>query len=138
MSNYNNNRFAAYFSLEKELKLSGHYPERAELISEFTSGKKTSLRALEYIEYTNFIKWIRNTFQFKNVATDWQNKPENIMRRKLWVIFCKEMGYTTAEYENWVVKYGQFHRPIKAHTKEQLQLLVVQAEKVLKSFTKSI
>ncbi len=38
--------YGQYFALEKKLKQSGFDGERADLISQFTDGKKTSLREL--------------------------------------------------------------------------------------------
>lgn len=131
-------KYSKYFALEKKLKQSGHFPDRADVISEFTEGKKTSLKDLSNIEYIRLTSWLNNTLMNEKHTTNWQNTPENKMRQKLWVIFCKEMRYTQEAYEEWVIKYGRFHRPINDHTKEQLQLVLVQAEEVLKSFTKSI
>lgn len=134
-----NNKYAAYFKLETQMNKAGYNVNRVDLIKQFTNNTKSSLTELERIQYTEFISWIRRTFQVSgNSKEDWKKSPENKMRQKLWVIFCKEMKYSQADYEAWFIKMGKFHRPLKHHTKEQLQVVIPIAEKVLESYTKSI
>lgn len=128
------NKYAEYFVLEKQLKSLGYFPDRAEIIKDFTKGKSTSLKGLEDSQYAELIQWIRSSFLNDEQKSCWFNSPENIMRRKLWNIFCKEMGYSQTDFEHWFIKYGKFHRPLKDHTAEQLRVVIPIAEKVLQSF----
>ncbi len=133
------NKYAAFFAIYKQMNSAGFTQTREELIEQYTEGEKSSLTELEHIQYTEFCSWLRRTFQTKDSGNpQWQQSPENKMRRKLFRIFVTEMKYSKTDFENWFIKYGMFHRPLKDHSKEQLQLVLTQAEKVLGSFIRGI
>lgn len=127
MSNYH-----IYFALEKKLKATGMEVDRSELIHAFTQDKKTSLRALTDDEYRDFIRTLKQSLSQQN--TDWQNSPENKMRRKVYYLFVRQMQYTKEEMNAWCVHYGQFHKPLYYHDYNELVKLLTQAEKVYKSY----
>ncbi len=132
------NKYKAYFAIEKKLRATGWYGDRAELIESFTNGRKSSLRELTDREYKTFIAFL--TTSGKQVAEDtgWQNSPENKMRRKVYSLFVYKMHYTPLEFQKWIVKYGKFHKPLQEHTHDELVELVSQAEKVYQSYINEI
>lgn len=132
------NKYSAYFAIESQLKNAGFDGNRSDLITQFTDGKKSSLTQLEHIEYTEFLKWLRATFQTGHQSADWQKSPQNKMRQKLWRILCHEMRYTEAQMHQWVEKYGRFHKPLKQHNHQELTQLVSQAEIVLQGYYKDL
>lgn len=135
-------KYKAYFAIEKKLNVVSKHLSREELILQFTDDRKDSLRELTPFEYKEFLKWIETTF--KPVSNDWQNTPENKMRRKIIAIF-KEMHYTKADgtadmqkINMWCIKFSITHKPLNDNTKAQLIQIVSQAENVKKSFIKSL
>lgn len=131
------NNFKTYFALEKRLKSNGFRVDRKELVETFTDGKKTGLSKLSYSEYGAFISWISSRFDFGKTE-DWQNSPENKMRRKIWKLFVYQMKYSEAELENWCLTYGLFKKPLNQHTHDELTQLLSQAEIVYQSFIKGL
>lgn len=130
------NPYKAYFAIEAEVKQQGFDFTRAEIIQQYTAGEKDSLKALTDVEYQNFLNWIQSEFRIGN-SSNWKNSPENKKRQKLWCIFVKEMNYTKAEFDHWILHYGKFKQPLQQLSSEQLSITIVQAEKVLESFTKA-
>jgi len=128
-------QYKEYFAIEKRMKAAGWHGDRAELISDFTAGKKDSLKALSNMEYRGFIASLQT---FEGNANDWQNSPNNRMRRKLWYLFVRKMDYTTEQFNEWVVKYGKFHKPLKEHNADELTQLLTQVELVYKSYINQI
>lgn len=115
----------------------GFDAERTELIATFTDGKKSSLKKLTNTEYNLFLKWLSERFNL-TLKKDWQNSPANIMRRKIWVLFVQKMNYTDEAMQEWVVKYGKYHKPLSKHTTAELTILLAQAERVYETFAKAI
>lgn len=131
--------YQAYFAIEKEMKATGWHGERAELISSFTKGKKRSLKELTAVEYNQFIGSLKKmNSRESETKEDWQNSPENLMRRKLWNLFVKQMNFTPDRFQNWIVQYGKFHKPLNSHTHNELAQLLTQAELVYKSYINEI
>lgn len=133
-------KYAAYFSIESKIKGLGFQVDRSDLIDEYTNGNKNSLRDLSEWEYKEFIKWLNPILQ--NLQTlkkkDWQNSPENRMRRKIIALFVHRMDYTLEDLDYWCEKFGKFKKKLNDHSLEELSQLVTQAEKVYESFIKSV
>ncbi len=128
--------YKAYFTLEKYLRKAGLDVHRSDLILSFTEGRTERLRELSPLEYHQFISWIKTTFDLH--TEDWQQSPENRMRRKIYALFVHHMGYTKARLESWCMKYGKYHKRLNDHNYNELVDLVTQAENVYTSFTKAI
>ncbi len=133
--------YGQYFALEKKLKASGFDGDRTDLISQFTDGKKTSLKALTDKQYKGLVAWMNNYISGesnKNPQGGWQNTPENRMRRKIYSLFVTKMGYSKEQFYAWVVKYGRFHKELQEHDNDELTALTTQAEQVYKSWVTEI
>ncbi len=137
--------YGQYFALEKKMKASGFDGDRTALVSQFTNGKKTSLRALTDRQYKAFIAWLNNYTNGETVGSNnktaqgaWQNTPENRMRRKIYSLFVTKMGYTKEQFYGWVVKYGRFHKEFQELGNDELTALTTQAEQVYKSWVEEI
>ena len=128
--------YKAYFSLEGQLKQLGFVVDRKDFILSFTGGRTDSLKELSNEEYGRFIHWISERFDFS--SKDWQQTPENRMRRKIYALFVYQMGYSKERLEQWCVKYGKYNKPLNLHSYQELVVLVTQAENVYQSFIKSI
>lgn len=131
------NTFKQYFAIEKRIKQNGFDVDRKELVETFTNGKKKGLSKLSYFEYNAFIAWIKERFDLGNKA-DWQNSPENKMRRKIWTLFVFQMKYSEAEMNTWCQTYGKFKKPLNQHYHDELVELLSQAEMVYQSFIKGL
>jgi hypothetical protein len=156
--------FASYFAIESKLKQRGFDCDRAEMISDFTNGKKSSLKSLNSHEYREFInhlnRIIANTAPKvpqsaihnpqsaignpqSAIQKDWQQTPENIMRRKILALFYK-MGYRAngktdiQKVNTWCANYGRFKKELNAHKHDELTQLVSQVEKVYKSYLETL
>lgn len=137
--------FKAYFAVEKRLKTIVPSITREELISEFTSGKKTSLKELSSWEYKEFIAWMNVMIGSKTQkpVPTWRDTPENRMRRKIIALFVT-MGYKTGDQSDmnrineWCEKYGRFHKPLNDHSITELTLLTTQVETYYASFLNSL
>jgi len=132
--------FKQYFAIEKQLKKQGNHLTRAEMIEDFTQGKKSSLKDLSPWEYKELIIQLNRTLGMTtaNPKNDWMNTPENKMRRKIWGLFIRKMHYTEDGLNLWLLKYGKFHKALNEHTKNELTQLVTQAENVYASFLKEV
>ncbi len=128
--------YKAYFTLEKRLRRAGFNDHRSDLILPFTEGRTESLQELSPWEYQQFISWIKASFDLQE--EDWQQSPENRMRRKIYALFIYHMGYTKEGLENWCIKYGKHHKGLNDHNYNELVNLVTQAENAYTSFTKAI
>lgn len=137
-------KYSAYFVLEPEIKkVTRGTVDRADLIADFTNQQKTSLSQLSEWEFKEFLKHLKTKFKI-NSDQKWKHTPENKMRRAIISIF-KEMGYVKVngsadmeKIDNWCLKYGVTHKLLNDNNKAELQQLVTQAKKVLKSYTQSI
>ncbi len=132
--------FKQYFAIEKQLKKQGNHLTRAEMIEDFTKGKKSSLKDLSPWEYKELLIQLNRTLGMTkaNPKTDWMNTPENKMRRKVWGLFINKMHYTEEGLSLWLLKYGKFHKALNEHSKDELTQLVTQAENVYASFLKEV
>lgn len=133
--------YAQYFAIEKKLKNQGFDFERAELIGQFTEGKKSSLKELSHWEYQDFLKMLNLRFSSApNIAhTD---EAKQVQRRKIIALFRK-MGYEKdfkadmPRIYSWVIKYGYLHKSMNQYTADELPKLVTQAESAYKSYIKT-
>lgn len=127
-------KYNAYFALEKRLVKAGFTADRSDLILSFTRGRTASLRELSPSQYKAFLQWVKARFHLEQ--EQWQQRPENQMRRKIYALFVHHMGYTREGLEHWCTQYGKYHKGLNAHTYNELVDLVTQAEQVYTSFTK--
>lgn len=128
MSNYK-----AYFALESKLKRMGLRAERSELVSSFTKGAKSGLSQLTPQEYKAFIRFLQTmvgskTNQERN--RDWQNTPQNRMRRKVYALLVHKLGYEESEMHQWVKKYSAAKCHLQKHSYGELVSLVSQIEQM--------
>lgn len=136
--------YAAYFALEKQVKtITRDSIDRHELIGQFTNQKKISLSELTEGEYRELLKWIKTTFKIIDTP-EWQNTPENRMRRKI-IGFFKSMHFVNplgdvqmSRVNEWCLKYSPEKKPLNEHTKPELVKLVSQVELVYQSFIRSV
>ena len=135
-------KYSQYFTIEQQILKAGHIIERSELIYSFTEGATTSLKDLSPAKYNEFCSWLKQTFGL--VKKDWQDTPENKMRRKIIMLF-KKMNYTTAKgkadmesINHWAVKYGYLKKPLNDYTAKELPKLVTQAERMYNSYVNAI
>ena len=132
-----------YFAIEKKLKQTGLEMSRAELVENFTDGKKSGLKDLSHREYNEFIQHL-NRLLNNQPKSDWKNSPENKMRRKIISLF-KKMNYTTSDdradmeaIQSWCLKYGYLHKNLNKYNSSELPKLITQVEKVYKTFVESL
>jgi site-specific DNA-adenine methylase len=154
--------YSSYFAAQSVLKKMGFDIERAEVISEVTNNRKSSLKELTPFEYRELVNHLNRIIANSKSAThdapyqsvsasgpqsainqDWQSTPENIMRRKILALFYKmnyrSNGKTDVNRVNeWSLKYGRFKKPLNKHTREELTQLVSQVEKVYQSFIETL
>ncbi len=130
--------YSAYFAIEKKIKSTGADIDRADLISQFTDGKKNSLRELTDKQYFAFLHFLNNRIAPKpevhNGLDDWQNTPSNNMRRKVYSLMVTQMRYTQAHMEEWLLKYSVHKKKLQEHTERELVDLVSQVEQVYASW----
>ncbi len=137
-------KYAKYFAIEKRLKaMPGFDIERSEMIEEFTSGKKSSLKDLTETEYREFCTSIQKLINNPQPSkADWQNTPANIMRRKI-IGLCVKMGWVNGSkadlqrIQSWVLKYGYLKKELNTYTESELPKLVSQAEMMYADFLKT-
>lgn len=133
--------YSAYFAKEKELKTNGFDFERAELIQQFTDGRKSGLSDLSHFEYAEFLRWLNRTFQ---KATNTEAQKCNLMRRKIIALFHKmnyklDDGKIDMQHVNeWCVKYGHKHVELNAYNYNELTTLLTQAENYYKTFIEAL
>lgn len=140
LTDKNRNDYYALFSMIKKIRSVGIPVDREDLVYEYTGGRTKSLRELTPAEYEGLIKWLSRQIDAHN--SNWQNSPENQMRRKIIALFYK-MGYrvTTIGYQHpskadmtaikvWVMKYGYLHKDLNEYTVEELPKLVTQVEEI--------
>lgn len=138
------NKYAAYFALETAVLVkTKNTLDRSDIISDFTNGSKNSLTDLTPVEYRNLLQWIKTTFKVTETA-DWQNTPENKMRRKI-IGYFKSMHYTTTDgkadmnrINDWCVKYSLTHKRLNENDRAELVKIVGQVDRVYKSFIQSV
>lgn len=118
--------YRAYFAIEKKLRANRCTLSRAELVSDFTNGKKTGLKELSRHEYFSFLKWLQVGLINRN--TDIEGR-ENTMRRKLIAILKHQMGYTMADIDQWCIQRG-FGIKLNDNNYNQLVKLVTGAERM--------
>jgi hypothetical protein len=133
-------KYSKYFAIEKKLKAQGFDTNRSELIHTFTDGEQTSLKALSHIQYTELLTWLNTKLNQPKPKQkkDWQNTPENTMRRKIIALFVHQMGYSMDKLQGWCVKKGKFHKKLNDHSHDELVGLVSQAEIVHADWVKNI
>ncbi len=136
--------FAGYFGLEKQVLIkTRNSVDRAEIISQFTNGHKSSLKDLSEAEYSDLLKWMRTTFKVES-DTEWQNSPENKMRRKI-IGYFKSMHYLLPSgaadlkrINKWCTQYSITKKELNANTKAELTKIISQVEIMYKNFLKSL
>lgn len=137
--------YKPYFALEKKLKEKGFEGDRKDLISQFTEGKKDSLKSLTHWQYKEFIVWLNS---FVNGSAGTKQTPEyhqrQLLRRKIIALFHK-MHYKLDDgkidikrVDEWCLKYGKFKKILNYHTYNELVQLVTQVEKVYETFLKGL
>lgn len=130
------NKYAQYFAIEKKLKQNHpHFPNRSELIQQFTDQSKSGLSELTPHEYKEFMQWLRRSYPVNNALAT--NNPANRMRRKIIALFIHQMGYDMAGLERWCQQYGKFKKGLNDHTHAELVQLVNQAESVYAAHVKN-
>lgn len=136
--------YSRYFVLEKQIKAKGLPIDRKELLIQYTEGKISSFKDPQLTEavFRGFCNWVEKSYEVKK-KEDWQNTPENTMRRKIIALF-KEIGYTVAggkadmkAINTWSIKKGYLHKPLNEYTLKELPTLVSQAEMVNRSCIKA-
>ena len=130
--------FKQYFAIEKKLNAQGNNLTRAELIENFTEGEKTSLKALSEYEFKELVITLSRTLRMTKPNKDWMKSPDNKMRRKVYGLFVKKMGYTKEGMNQWCINKGKYHKPLNDHSRKELVHLVTQAELVYESFLKEV
>ena len=137
-------KYAAYFAVEKQvMQQTGNSLDREDLIAQFTDNRKSSLSDLTAFEYKEFLNWLKTAFKPKPKA-DWQDTPENRMRRKIISLFM-HMRYTLPngkadmdKINDWCIKYSLTHKPLNDNNATDLTRIVTQAQFVYKSFLKNL
>jgi hypothetical protein len=130
-------KYATYFAIEKQMRQLGDTRSRHEIISDFTSGIKSSLAELSPTEYKELIT------QMTSIVSNTADC--NTMRRKIIATLVK-CGYrkshrtltdvVEADMDRiyaWVLKYGYLHKPLNQYTIREIPTLVTQAEKLYTS-----
>jgi len=123
-----------YFAIEKKLKNQGLESSRAELIENFTNGKKNSLKELSHREYNEFILWLNRQAGNTKPTKDWRNSIEDTKRKKVISLlktigYIKEGGKADMERINaWCEQRGKFKKQLNKHTSAELSKLIYQAE----------
>jgi len=133
--------FTEYFLIAKRLEKLGVPVDRAELVSEFSEGKKTSLRALTPHEYKEFLTALNNM-----LGAHWTKAQVSMdTQRKKIIANLRKVGYTLPDgrsdmqsIHTWVIKYGYLHKPLNAYRAKELPFLVSQAQNVTDKFIQGL
>lgn len=129
-------QFAQYYAIQTRLKKQGFDPDKSELVSDFTNGKKNGLSALTPWEYAEFIKWLNRTYPSGYTP---EQIRANRMRKKIISLFMK-MGYIENHRPDmdriydWVLKYGSKNKPLNDYSVTELPALISQVEIMYKKF----
>lgn len=117
------------------LAQSGKRQHKKELVFSFTSGRSESSRGMTDQEARDMIAYLEGSV----TALD----PADRMRKKI-ISMAREMGWEKRvagkriadmdRIKAWVMKYGQFKKPINEYEINELPALVTQFEKVYKDF----
>jgi len=135
------------------LSRAGILDQSETIVASFTGGRETSSKRMKLSEINRAIESLQlqypTTASNKVAKVHFEPKPGDQMRKKIigiartmgWQTWDVQKGRFTADMDHineWCVKYGQFHKPLNAHTEEELVKLVNQFEKVDKSFWNKI
>ncbi len=127
--------YSAYFAIEKKLRVQGFNFDRGEAVSQFTAGKKSSLKELTDEEYTGLINWLNHELNQKSAP---KKDHAQIQRRKIIALLCK-VGMTKddradmSRIYSWVLTHGYLKKSLNMYTASELPKLVYQAESFYKS-----
>jgi hypothetical protein len=136
--------YTQYFAIEKRLKSTGFDFDRSDLVSQFTSGRKSGLKLLTESEYHGFIQWLNMRFGTTQIGArasgkSFQSEQLQKQRRKIIALFRK-MGYEKDDkadmqriYE-WVLKSGYLKKSLNQYSASEIPKLVYQAEQFYKSY----
>lgn len=136
--------YKTFFAIHKKMQAQGDTRNRSEVIEDFTSGKKSSLKELthwELKELTLAMSRMVTATHPTGVESEYQKC--NVMRRKLIAILTK-VGYTKdnkADMErinNWCQTHGYLHKPLNDYKYNELPKLIAQAESMYAKFLKRI
>lgn len=107
------------------------------LVLEFTQGVTSEMDAVSEEQMGALLMYTRSKYA-KELNTPYNQTPANQMRRKVIALFKYKMGYSMDELNRWVEKYSAAHKKFNKHSYHELVTLVSQAERVYKSYVKSI
>lgn len=107
--------------------------QKANLVLGFTGGRTEHSSEMSRAEAADFIKYLK--------SQDPDEQACDRMRKKI-ISMAHQCGYRipgtekvdTQRLDDWCRKYGQYHRPLNSHSKEELTRLVTQFENVYKSY----
>lgn len=129
------------YSIYKEKGLTDN---RREIVYNFTNGKTDNSSDLSTNEISKLIESLGN---FKIDGIKPQKKPSKTVNKLFalcydygWKIFDKEKDKFVVNVEalnNWLVKYGKFHKTLKEHSSYELGIVTSQFEKVVNNLLKS-
>jgi len=102
---------AIYASLAEQ----GLTPEKASLVDQYTDGRTTSVSGMRTDEAVALISKL--------------NEDKQAMRRKV-IAMMKELGYTVATMEDWLLVYGKHKKKLNSLRYKELVEVVTQIERM--------
>jgi hypothetical protein len=111
------------------------------LIETYSHGRETSTKEL----YVNEAGELKEDLQKMLSGNNSESRIKANDKRRLMLHYAHEMMWELpggkvdmARVNGWCVNYGRYHKALMEHSLEELSYLLVQFEKVYRSFLKSI
>lgn len=133
------NNYKEFFTLYGIAIKQGCTFSREELITDFSKGKKKSLKDLTPGEYREFIYQLRCRIGQPAIHVTSDNETRNGMRRAIISQF-RFIGKNAQDAKAWAEKYGcrGLKKEFNAYSEQELHVLLQNATKMKEDFLKSI
>ena len=119
-------------------KLGIEKEEKEDLVYQITNGRFNSTKALTFLECDALIKGLQAKIP-KEVLDYARTDKSDKMRKKIFSI-CHEIRWTingkvdTKKLNEYLLKYGYLHKPLKDYEDKELPILITQFENLLKNY----
>lgn len=111
--------------------------EKESIVSAFSGGKTTSVRALSFNEAAALIGHLKSLDRADNGAVKMRNKILSMAHEMNW----RNPGTTEIDMDhvnNWCINRSYLKKKLDAYTHDELPALVTQFEQVYKSYLKEV
>lgn len=126
------------YSLYKEKGLTD---DRRELVLNFTDGRTNNSSELSTNEIISFISLLAGEKPKKKSPELNVNKLFHLCHLYGWKRFDEEKNKNVVDTEHlneWLIKYGKYHKQLNDHTQQEINKVTVQFEMVVNKLLKAI